>query len=381
MTPNLLALVALGVSAALALAAQPDAPAAAGPERIDLEHAHPAGHTLGVTITLPDTDRFGPGPHPAVVMISGSGPQDRDSTIVGHKPFAVLSRALVSKGVATVRFDDRAMGSSTGDYSESTTFDFAADAAELIRLVGARDDIDASRVGVLGHSEGGLVAMMLAAGDAKVPEPGADADSVAFVALLASPGVQTRELMALQAVELIKNRVLDQDQYAKIPDLHRAYTAAIVRGAPSEEIEDAAVELARAQMGAMGVASVADRQIQQIRRSQQGVITKPWMRTFLSIDPSDWFGDIAQPTLVASGNLDLQVVADQNVPAIAEGLKASGNTDVTVLRFDGVNHLFQPARTGGASEYATISKTFDDDALEQITQWIAERAGAIEGED
>jgi len=375
-----LALAALALTGSVAIAAQPEPPAAAGPQRIDLEHAHPAGHTLGVTITLPDTDRFGPGPHPAVVMISGSGPQDRDSTVVGHRPFAVLPAALLAKGVATVRFDDRATGSSTGDYAQSTTYDFAADAAELVRMAGARDDIDAERIGVLGHSEGGLCAMMLAAGDAKVPEPGADAGAVAFVALLASPGVQTRELMALQAVELIKNRVLDQEQYAKIPDLHRAYTAAIVRGAPSEEIEDAAVALARAQMGAMGVASAADSQIHQIRRSQQGVINRPWMRTFLSIDPAVWFEDIDQPTLVAAGNLDLQVVADQNVPAIAEGLEAGGNADVTVLRFDGVNHLFQPAKTGGAAEYATISKTFDDDALEQITRWIAERAGAAGAE-
>lgn len=372
---------ALGVCATTAVSQDADFTRSARPSEVQIEHQHPAGHTLGATIRFPDEDKFGPGPYPAVVLISGSGQQDRDSTIFGHHPFALIARSLADKGVASVRFDDRGIGKSTGDFAQATTYDFASDAAELVHVAATRDDIDAGRVGVLGHSEGGLAAMMLAAGNADVPEPGADPAAVSFLVLLASPGVDARELMALQATELIKDRVRDQEAYAKIPDLHRAYTAAVVAQAPIEEIEDAAVELAFAQMTALGVASVTDQQTKGIRSSQQDVISRPWLRTFLSLDPTSWFESIDQPALVASGELDLQVIPDQNVPPIVDGLKAGGNQDVTVLRFERLNHLFQPARTGAATEYAQISTTFDPDALEQITQWIAERAGAVEAED
>ncbi|MEM9064417.1 MAG: alpha/beta fold hydrolase [Planctomycetota bacterium] len=343
----------------------------------ELVHEHPAGHSLGVSITLPDP--FGPwgaGPVPAVVMVSGSGAQDRDSTIFGHKPFAILADSLARKGVATIRFDDRGVRESTGIFIEATTYDFAADAAELIRVAAQHDSIDADRLGIMGHSEGGYVAMMVASGEERVPEPGADAEAVSFVVLLASPGVEARMMMAEQAVAQLRFKALNDQKLEDVRTAHLAYTKAFVEDAPLEEVEEATRVLVIAQYGASGV-QAPPAAVQQFVDRQSFMVKNDWFRQFLAIDPAPMLQRIDQPTLVVNGGKDLQVLIDQNVPAIEAGLSAGGNNEITVLRYPSMNHIFQPARRGSIPEYNTIGQSFDETALEEITDWVAITSGAL----
>jgi len=347
--------------------ARPQEPRPPFPYRVeDVRFANDfAGIELAGTLTLPE----GEGPFPAVVLISGSGPQDRDETLLGHKPFLVIADHFTRRGIAVLRFDDRGVGESEGSFATATSADFATDAHAAVQYLARRPEIAADRIGLVGHSEGGLIAPMVAAHH----------DDVAFVVLMAGPGVPGSEILTEQGARILTANGVSQElvesNRARQERLFR-----VVREAPAEELAARIESELRAEIEGMGpeeraVAGVTEDQLETVIRQQVQQLSSPWFRYFLTYDPREALRRVTVPVLVVNGSLDLQVPADQNVPEIEAALREAGNHDVTVRVFEGLNHLFQPATTGSPNEYATIETTFSPEVLDVMAGWILERFG------
>lgn len=299
----------------------------------------PAMVRLAGTLTTPR----GPGPFTAVVLISGSGAQDRDETIAGHKPFWVLADYLSRRGVAVLRLDDRGVGGSSRGRSDPTSEDFAGDVLAAVDFLRARPGIDLARVGLIGHSEGGLIAPLVAV----------RSKHVAFQVLLAGSGVTGESILYEQmAVNARASGATDAQMRAARDLQERLYT--VIKTEP-----DAARMRAR---------------IREINgEASAQALTTPWFRFFLTYDPAATLRQVTIPTLVLNGERDVQIVAAQNLPAIEAALRAAGNTQFTVRSFPGLNHLFQTSQTGLPAEYAQIEETMAPGVLETIADWIGRR--------
>ena len=319
-----------------------------------------AGATLAGTVTIPEGD----GPHPGVVLISGSGPQDRDEMIFGHRPFLVLADHLTRNGFAVLRYDDRGVAESTGgELANATTLDFADDAQAGLEFLAAQSEVDATRVGLIGHSEGGIIAPIVAS----------RSDDVAFIVLLAGTGVPGRDLLIRQqhdlfAAEDVDSALLDELS-AAVPTMYDTMISGDTEG-----FETALREVVRLQLQ-LGGMPADDGTVEAMVAQSRGTFELPWMRTFIELDPATYLAQVSCPVLAINGTLDLQVAYDVNLPAIESAVQSGGNTDVTTVTLDNLNHLFQPATTGSIEEYAEIELTFDEGALNAVSAWLSERAG------
>lgn len=312
------------------------------------------GVTLAGTLTLPR----GVGPFPAVVLITGSGPQDRDETIFGHKPFLVLSDRLTRAGVATLRADDRGVGGSGGSTSEATAELLVGDVRAAVALLASRPEIDATRIGLIGHSEGGMLAPRVATED----------DRVAFIVLLAGTGVSGAEVLEEQAAALLRAAGAPDDVIERNRGAQREALRLVMEDASEEKI----LAAVRGLVVAQAPPGTPDETIDQVARQQVEMVSSPWFRSFLSYDPRTWLREVVVPVLALNGSLDLQVDADINLREIERALAKS--RDVTVMKLEGLNHLFQTARRGTVDEYMTIEETFAPAALEIIEAWVVEKA-------
>lgn len=320
------------------------------------------GVTLAGTLTVPE----GEGPFPGVVLVSGSGPQDRDETLLGHKPFLVLSDALTRAGIAVLRYDDRGVGASTGEFLAGTTDDFADDAQKAVKALAGQAKVDPKRVGIIGHSEGGLIAPMVASRDA----------GVAFIVLLAGPGTDGKETLRDQIRAIQVANGVPEDNVAKQVEVQQALLQMVIDGAPAAELETGMRRLIAVQYGM--IEPTAEQLTQIPDQAVEGALaglTSVWMKRFLAVDPRTYLQKVKVPVLALNGLLDTQVIADINLPEIRKALVAAGNTDITCLGIKGVNHLFQTAQSGSPAEYATITETFSPGALEKITSWVRQRTG------
>ncbi len=312
---------------------------------------------LAGTLTLPK----GAGPFPAVVLVTGSGPQDRNEAIMGHKPFLVLADYLTRRGVAVLRYDDRGVGRSTGDFTAATSEDFTTDALAAVSFLRGRDEIAPDRIGILGHSEGGLVAPMAAA---RSPD-------VAFIVLLAGPGVPGERIIEEQA-ELIGRAMGTPEQ---ILELNKRTQARLARIVAEEPDPAAAAPRLRAVLeeARETLPPEARSQAEQTAEATVRQINSPWFRFFLTYDPRPTLEQVKVPVLALGGSKDLQVPARESLREIEAALRRGGNPDVTATLLPGLNHLFQKADKGVPSEYATISETIDPTALTAISTWIHQR--------
>ena len=306
-----------------------------------------AGNTLAGTLTIPP----GKGPFPAVLLISGSGPNDRDETVFGHKPFLVLSDYLTRKGIVVLRVDKRGVGKSTGDLAHATTADFATDAEAGVQYLKTRAEADPRRIGLIGHSEGGTVAPMVAAGD-----PG-----VRFIVLMAGPGVPGDQIIVEQGRLIEEAAGATKEKAAQDADKQRELFALV-----EKEKDDAVLgkELREKLAGRVPDAQI-DVAIQQL--------TSPWMRYTLTYDPATALRKVACPVLALNGEKDLQVSAAQNLPAIKKALEEGGNKQIEIDELPGLNHLFQTAKTGSPTEYAQIEETISPVALDKVASWILKK--------
>lgn len=307
-----------------------------------------AQNQLAGTLSLPN----GGGPFPAVALIAGTGHNTRDEDVWGHKVFLVLADALNRKGFAVLRYDKRGVGGSSGDYDAATTADFASDAEAAVAWLKTQPQIDASRIGVLGHSEGGVIAPAVAAAD----------KSVAFVVMVAGPCIRGDKLFVLQSAMTAKAYGAPDDYIAKRKVFDQELYSAIL-SAPSES---AAFDHAKA-LVAQGVADkiVDANEAESLPKDD----TRRWERYFLAYDPAPTLARLTVPVLALNGSLDVQVPAKEDLAAAREALKK--NPNATVMELAGMNHLLQDAKTGAPSEYNDIEETMSPTALRIITDWLS----------
>lgn len=318
-------------------------------EEVTVDNPKAEGVKLAGTFTRPMAD----GKYPAVVLISGSGPQDRDESILGHKPFLVLADHLTRKGIAVLRCDDRGVGKSTGKQSTATSADFATDVAACVQYLKTRSDVDAKRIGLAGHSEGGLIAPMVAA-----EHP----DDVAFIVLLAGPGLPGDQLLGDQLTAILKASGKSDAEVAKLKARQQALLKAAMKGADAKALVEIALKHSDGQ--------TEEEKKQLSDESAMKAILNPWMLYFLKTDPRPTLKKVRCPVLAVNGEFDLQVTPKENLAAVAAALKEGGNAKVTIKEFPGLNHLFQHTKTGMVSEYGTIEETLAPEMLETVTSWI-----------
>ena len=343
------------------------AKAAAAPRRPQLPHApfpyqsqdltfpnKKAGFDLAGTLTLP----AGKGPFPAVVLVTGSGAQDRNETILGHQPFLVIADYLTRRGFAVLRYDDRGVGQSKGTFKGALTTDFTTDALAAMAYLRTRPDIRPHQVALMGHSEGGLIVWQAAA------QPAGPDLAVA----LAGPGVAGDAILLRQQKDIARAQGADSAAIGANYRLSRALFAELHRLPASLPAEELAAKLAAVAQQQPGLAAAT---AQELARTYSA----PWMRAFLLTDPAPYLAQVKCPVLALNGTNDLQVAADENLPAIERGLRTAHNRDVTTRALPQLNHLFQNDPAAKA-DYGTIEETFAPAALQAIGDWLSAHTGA-----
>jgi pimeloyl-ACP methyl ester carboxylesterase len=316
----------------------------------DVAYVNPtSGLRLAGTLTLPP----GAGPFPAVVLITGSGQQDLDGTVFDHKPFLVLADALTRKGVAVLRVDDRGVGGSqAGDLANATTRQFATDVEAGVAFLRTRQDIDPDRIGLIGHSEGGEIAPMVAAKDPRI----------AFLVLMAGPALDGVEMLVAQNRAIAEASGASAGEVAAMLKTKRAWFEA------ARDARDDADARAR-------LTTLMDRQGLPADSSQRAAVlalAMPWWRETFKSRPTEALRRVEVPVLAIDGGKDTQVPATANLAATRQAL--AGHKDIEVVELPGLNHLFQPAKTGLPDEYAKIEQTLDPTALTLIVDWTAAHA-------
>ncbi|MDH6354442.1 fermentation-respiration switch protein FrsA (DUF1100 family) [Dysgonomonas sp. PH5-45] len=309
--------------------------------------------TLAGTLTMPaERKNF-----PAVVLVTGSGAQNRNEEIMGHKPFLVIADYLTRNGIAVLRFDDRGVGESEGDFGSALTDDFATDAAAALSYLKTRKDINPRKIGMLGHSEGGSVAFKQAAAN----------KDVAYIISLAGPGVKGDSLILKQAEAIVKaGGVTDFQWKFQEPILRNRY-ALLTQDKSLDELKK---ELYADITKTIPPDMLKDENLKKKIETEMRPMTSPWYIAFLKYDPASDLKKIKCPVLALNGDKDLQVPADMNLTAIETILKNNGNKNVTVKKYAGLNHLFQQCQTGQISEYNQIEETINPQVLQDITDWI-----------
>ncbi len=321
----------------------------------DVRFDNPAaqGVTLAGTLTIPQ----GVGPFPAAILISGSGPQDRNETVFGHQPFLVLADHLTRHGVAVLRYDDRGFADSTGDYSQATSADFATDANAAFAFLMSRPEIDHDAVGFIGHSEGGMIG----------PIAINDNQQVAFLVMLAGPGTTALRIVESQNRLIARSQGADEEALDKSAAVSMKISHAVAESSSPQDAEQRIRTILTPEaLESLGIdATQTDMIIAQSN--------SPWTRYFLKYDPADFFPAVRCPVLALNGSLDHQVPAEENIAGLRELL--AGHKDVTIKPLPGLNHMFQHATTGALGEYNDIEETFAPDAMQLIADWISTRFG------
>ena len=309
--------------------------------------------TLAGTLTIPEGMIKA-----AVVLVSGSGPQDRDETIFNHKPFWVIADHFARHGIATLRYDDRGVAESTGDFRKATTLDLANDAEAAFHFFMTRDDLKTKELGICGHSEGGLIAPLIAARN----------HNVDFVILMAAPGVDGQQIILSQGPLLMRAQGIPEPDITKQGKIQQVVLS-IIRNNQQTDKELIASKL-REILGKDedNVSQV----IATIQASTQQQATL-WLQTFLKLDPRIALTKVTCPVLALNGTKDLQVDPVLNLPVIRDTLQNAGNRNVEVNVYPGLNHLFQACQTGLPAEYGTIEETFNIVPLRRMTSWILEQ--------
>jgi pimeloyl-ACP methyl ester carboxylesterase len=315
----------------------------------DVVYSNPkSGLRLGATLTVPPT----PGRHPVVLLITGTGRQDRDETIDGHKPFAILADALTRRGIAVLRVDDRGEGQSQGPFDGATTKDFAGDVAAGVAWLRSQPEIDPDRVGLLGHSEGGLIAPLVAAKDRRIN----------LVVLMAGPGLRGDETFLTQARATMAAKGASEAAITENLASRRDFYA-IARRERNQKARVAALRRRAAVEGGSAeemAAMVHD-------------IDDPWLRCFIDLDPAPSLRALRRPVLAVLAERDLNVVPADQGPALRKAL--AGNPDATVVELKGLNHLMQPAIDGSENDYIFVEQTIDPAALKLMVDWIERQEG------
>ncbi len=312
---------------------------------------------LAGTLTLPK----GEGKFPAVILISGSGPQNRDEEIMGHKPFLVIADYLTRNGIAVLRYDDRGTNKSEGDFQKATTPDLATDAMSAVKYLRTRKEINVEKIGLAGHSEGGIIAPIVAAED----------KNLKFIVLLAGSGIPGSEILLLQQELIGRANGMKEDDLKKTAEMNSTIYKMIdkIKNTDTLKIKIKDYLMIKSKDNndmkvpeGSNLSDLIDMQINQI--------TSPWMLYFIRYNPAPMLAKVKCPVLAVIGSKDLQVPSQANLTAIENALIKGGNKNITVKELPGLNHLFQESKTGSPNEYAEIEQTISPLLLETVMKWI-----------
>ncbi|MGB8376526.1 MAG: alpha/beta fold hydrolase [Salegentibacter sp.] len=324
-------------------------------EEVVFENAKDNIHLAG-TFTKPN----GEGKFPVVVLISGSGRHDRDGSIPTHKPFLVLSDYLTRQGIAVLRFDDRGFGKSGGDFSKATTADFAQDVLSAVQYLKSRQDIAPDHIGLIGHSEGGIIAPLAANQSA----------DISFIVTLAATGIPGSEVTVLQSKSLRSFPVPDEELFEE--NVRKSISIATSNAELSEKRRALKAHNEQYLVPILKSLGAPDENISNFIQKETENALSPWSQYFLKYDPAIEFRKLNIPVLSLNGSKDIQVDAKVNQTAIRNALQEGNNKNFKVITLENLNHLFQECETGDMAEYENISQTISPIALKAISEWIIE---------
>jgi uncharacterized protein len=320
-------------------------------------HNSKANVSLAGTLTLPSRE----GAYPSVILISGSGPQTRDGEFAGHRQFLVLADYLTRNGIAVLRYDDRGFGQSTGNFAAGTSLDFSYDVESAIEYLKTRKEIRKDQIGLIGHSDGAMIAPMVAV----------RSEDVSFIVLLAGPGVQGVKLL-LDRQELVERKLGRSEAEIKKSRTHTEQMIEIIVN--SNDSETAKAELTN--FSKANYNDIPDYAIppgmskDQFVKKHIEMLSTPWFKYFFTYDPAPTLQKVTCPVLALNGDKDVQVPSEENLAGIKNALIAGGNRNATIREIAGLNHAFQECDTGLPDEYGTIDQTFSTVALIEISTWI-----------
>ena len=319
------------------------------------------GHHLAGTLTIPPGGKF----EEVVVLITGSGPQDRNEELLGHKPFLVLSDHFAKRGIAVLRYDDRGVGESTGTFKGSTSRDFADDANAAVSFLKKRKDMAGKKIGLCGHSEGGMIAPIVASENPEVD----------FIVLLAGPGINIPDLMKLQTDKISEAEGVDEEM--------RKINAVIIekafgflhsnKGMNKDNLRKGLTQILSDGFESLPASEKEGEDKNKFMEEELEMMLDSWFLYFMQFDPADYLTKVKCPVLAVNGELDLQVTSKENLEGIKNSLAKAGNKNVTIKEFEGLNHLFQKTETGAPSEYAKLEETFNEEAMKFVSDWILGR--------
>lgn len=349
-------------SEAIALPRRPQTPVKPYPyleEEVVYENQS-AGIKFAATLTLPKTG----GPFPAILLITGSGAQDRDESIFGHKPFLVLADHLTRRGIAVLRVDDRGVSGTTGNLAQSTNEDLANDVLAGIRFLKQRKEINPKKIGLIGHSEGGILAPMVAA----------RSSDVAFIVMMAGTGLPGEDILHMQSALILRANGATEENILRLRKINEQAYTLVKSEQDTARLRQRLTDFFVFTWSEWG----ADYERQGIDKMKVIPtlvlqVTSPWFRSFLSYDPRPALRKVKCPVLAVNGEKDLQVPSKDNLREIEKALKEGGNKDFTMKEFPGLNHLFQTTRTGSPMEYGSLEETISPSVLQLIGDWIEQR--------
>jgi len=317
-----------------------------------------ANITLAGTLTLPQKE----GLFSAVILVTGSGPQNRDEELMGHKPFLVLSDYLTRKGIAVLSYDDRGVGQSKGNFKTAITDDFASDAESAVAYLKTRKEIN--KIGIAGHSEGGIIAPIVAT----------NSKDVSFIVLLAGTGIRGDKLLLLQQELIARASGVGETDIKKTKEINSKVFDMILKSKSDATLKEDLRKYLAENLKSMPADSkpkgMSDEDFIALQLAQ---INSPWMLNFIRYDPVNTLEKVKCPVLAVNGDKDLQVPSKVNLPAIEKALKKGGNKKVTIREFPGLNHLFEECKTGLPAEYPLIEQTFSPIVMEEISKWILQQ--------
>ena len=342
------------------IAKRPQTPQLPYPYKTQLVKVAVADAELGCTLSLPEGD----GPFPVLVMFTGSGAQDRDETIFEHKPFLVLSDKIVRAGVGTFRCDDRGVGESTGSMADADIGVFVADGKAMVEYLSGRKDIARKHLGLLGHSEGGIVAGQLAKALGK---------DVSFVVTMSGPALSGREVSVRQNLDAVLAQGVPADQASAIEKALDSVFSGMAEEVAETELKTRVTALATAV-----VAARKDEKgpaVEDVVKGFEPLLTNKWLRSWVKAKPAEVLASLKVPVLAMFGEKDTQVPGPDHSVALKKAFDAVKKTDVEVELVMGANHLFQTATSGMVSEYEEIEETIQPAVLDRVSAWIAKQAG------
>ncbi len=313
--------------------------------------------SLAGTLTLPKKE----GKFPVVVLITGSGPQNRDEELMGHKPFLVLSDYLTRNGIGVLRFDDRGTFASKGNFAKATTNDFATDVESAVNYLKKRKEIDPKHIGLIGHSEGGIIAPIVAV----------NCKDVHFIVLMAGTAIPGSELLLLQQEAIGRASGMKEEELKVTADINSQIYKMVNEIQNTDTLKSQITKYLLTKSKELPDLKIPEgKTINDFIDMQLAQLMSPWMLNFIRYNPASMLAKVKCPVLAINGDKDLQVDSKINLPAIENALKKGGNKKYTVKELPGLNHLFQECKTGSPNEYAEIEQTMSPLALETITNWI-----------